>query len=368
MPQSEAEFTTPLELLDYVLSGGTIETSHIGKIAEFEEGQYLEFKSGQLTTEQSKKKNSEVLRRYISGFANAEGGVFVLGLEDKVPENERPRPRKVEPATQFGDQPLEHWASDCLGSVMPPLSPPPRTYAAEVEGGHVLVIGIPRLDRMSMVNEAGRPVHYLRLGHSTIAAPDYLVSDLVLGRRQRPALAMDVVGIQWSEANDFYSLIELHFEIVNNGLSDAANVRCGLVTFAQPSPSPLPMTPYLRSLVDVGDGDVEGVQLQHAGITDGGGLVAMDCRKANLSVNWRTPVRNRASFSRAAVYLIPNSGSPEWFELDVYIPFELPDGLEPDWTMETAHLKQRGWLALRRAHQAPRVQWQYIHQGAPPPP
>jgi hypothetical protein len=38
--------------------------------------------------------------------------------------------------------------------------------------------------------EAGRPVYYFRFHDQTLEAPDYLVTDLILGRREHPYLAI----------------------------------------------------------------------------------------------------------------------------------------------------------------------------------
>jgi hypothetical protein len=100
----------PKELLDYLLEGNTLKPDELDQFiqANPDENQYLDYKNGLITTQRQRKKGRATIREYVSGFANSDGGVLIIGIDEY-------RPRQITPCEQLiGQQLLKDWASDCL--------------------------------------------------------------------------------------------------------------------------------------------------------------------------------------------------------------------------------------------------------------
>src|SRR5262245_57950420 len=91
-----------------------------------------------IATRAMRQEGRRTIRKYISGFANGDGGVLIIGLNDD-------KPRSVAPCEpNIGDQPLHEWALRCLRDMTGYFSPLPRCHVIEHSKGPVLAIAIPR--------------------------------------------------------------------------------------------------------------------------------------------------------------------------------------------------------------------------------
>jgi len=156
-----------------------------------EENLHLDYKAGRWLDQQRGTKKgsrpSDEVRRYIAGFANAEGGVLIIGVAEADGKNQRP----VEPVTRWKSREEgERWLSDCATALRPFLSPVPRFHVLDVEGGHLAVVAVPRSYSLVVCEENSDVAHYFRLHDKTTRVPGYLVQDLVLGRRQQPVVQL----------------------------------------------------------------------------------------------------------------------------------------------------------------------------------
>lgn len=214
-----------IELLDSVMSGQQVEPRQIDDLVanQVREDLYLDYKHGN----ELKKENhpASTIRRYVSGFANSDGGIVIVGI-DATQWN-------VTGCSAPGGGDLAEWASRCLTPIAPHLSPPPRIQVVSHTNGNVLIIATYRSHSLVPVVESGRLVHYLRLGEQTLTAPDYLISDLVLGRHQKPQLELTKVYLQVTDpptqAPKETIRFTLSFDVINEGLYWAENVGIGLV-------------------------------------------------------------------------------------------------------------------------------------------
>lgn len=101
------KFTTAKQLLDALLEGDRLSASDLDSVLrELEEGQYLDYKDGRITHRAERSKGSATIREYVSAFANAEGGVLIVGVSD--------RPREVSPCEPPGHATLERWAESLV--------------------------------------------------------------------------------------------------------------------------------------------------------------------------------------------------------------------------------------------------------------
>lgn len=175
----------PLETLADLLGGeGFGEAELLAFIAANpDEGQWHDFKSGKIGQSGAPadvKKLKNVIRQYVTAFANSEGGILIVGVDES-------RPRKVDGFSAHGSTPLREWANSVLAPVYPQISP--RIEAVTVAGGaEVLVIAVNRSPSLVNYIKDAQIRYAMRFGDRTVDVPEFLISDLVLGRRQHPIL------------------------------------------------------------------------------------------------------------------------------------------------------------------------------------
>jgi hypothetical protein len=189
------------------------------------------------------------LRKWIAGFANAEGGALVVGIGD---------PDKT-PAYQVDGCPMlspsrSDWARRMLTDFVADLPTPVRTHEVELNGHTVLIVAVPRAVRLIACRESSQDVYYLRNGEQTLTMSLSLVADLALGRRQRPVFDFDV-RFAPRAANDGSDIVQLDAWVRNNGLTqieshvygsvsygrDGAKVPRGLRRYIQIIPTAVPL-------------------------------------------------------------------------------------------------------------------------------
>lgn len=142
-----------------------------------------------------------------------------------------------------GEGDLTEWASKCLTPITPYFSPSPIFQVVEHSRGNVLVVATNRSFGMVPCIETGKQVYYLRMHDQMLQAPDYLISDLILGRRQHPSLNitnLSLINFGSSHCklpNDWNGLdvnFELVFSLENESLSWAEDIRLGLISWTKP--------------------------------------------------------------------------------------------------------------------------------------
>jgi hypothetical protein len=171
------------DLLDYILEGNTLKPDELDQFlrADLEEGQYLDYKDGIITTPQERSNGRKIIREYINSFANSDWGTLIIGVG-------RSKPREIRACTLPGSEPLDKWAENCVLDMVPYFSPQPRFRVVNHSKGPVLLISVARAPSLVPCVEARQIKHFFRINQTTLEAPEYLISDLVLGRRQHPLL------------------------------------------------------------------------------------------------------------------------------------------------------------------------------------
>jgi len=175
-------------LLDRLLGGEVPPVDLIDELLRrrVRESVWLDYKSGTLFDDKTPKEAVRLLRRHVAGFANAEGGVLIIGAHNDEPNSAK---WSVVPCTKHEGR-LVKWAQDALAPLLGYLDPFPRIHEVVHPVGPLLFVAVARAPALVPCIEDGRPVHYLRFADSTRAAPDYLLADIALGRRSHPVLRL----------------------------------------------------------------------------------------------------------------------------------------------------------------------------------
>jgi len=189
-------FESTHELLDSILRGMELTEAELDEVITelADEDQFLDYKHGALLDNPAKAA-PKVVRQYLSAFANADGGILVIGVSEPDGEGNR----TVTGCKKPGQTELTEWASDAMSDMASYFSPSPRFQLVEHAEGNVLVCAVARAPGLVPCVEAGRMKYFLRIHDSTVKCPDYLISDLVLGRREHPTLHVDVTSVPHGE-------------------------------------------------------------------------------------------------------------------------------------------------------------------------
>jgi hypothetical protein len=77
----------PKELLDYLLEDNTLTPDQLDKFiqANHDEGLYFDYKNGKIATQARRDEGRQTIREYVSGFANSDGGVLLIGVNEDKP-------------------------------------------------------------------------------------------------------------------------------------------------------------------------------------------------------------------------------------------------------------------------------------------
>lgn len=309
------------EVLEEILEGHTPTEADLNRLRALQkEGLHLDFKSGQVLN--APKDAARTVREYVSAFANSEGGILVLGVEDKN--------KTVDGCTAPGSSTLEKWAADALSPLVSYLTPPPRIHEVKTASGKaVLLIAVSRQWRLVPIITAGKFMYYLRIGESTHAAYDYLVSDLLLGRRQHPVLTHSITLTHTTNAavdSGYYSFT-VALKVENAGFATANNLAAGLVCWGALKRFPVVGANVVSSLdVVQPTGEFESaLQLHHVQIDPflphQPTIRALGSEEYRLLDLWLPYRRNGQSTfvgrHQMGLYLLAEGSPPDWYQIEI---------------------------------------------------
>ncbi len=310
------------DALDLFLEGYKISPLELEEfIQKFQEDQHLDYKDGAITSKDKSKHGRKIIREQISGFANSDGGVLIIGITDKPP-------REISPCIPPGAEPLDKWAEAHLLDISPRLSPLPRIQIVDHPKGPVLIIAVARAGEIVPVVEANRQKYFLRFNQSTIEAPPFLISDLILGRRQHPVIEMEARVAPPHPVLNARGEITFHLTAVNVSLSTAEQLEAGVIGWSI-VPPPVEVNSHLLAYLEVVDeqGSDEFTWHLHHKTTQP--------KASNIA---RLTPFNRISFValegiavpftfdpleiRVALYLLAKDSPPYWFEMQFFCKSE----------------------------------------------
>lgn len=247
------------ELWQRALVGESISVEDLQHMlwANVAEDLHLDWKGGALLADA----NVESLQKAVSGFANAEGGVLVIGANGGDVKEDKwcltPGPARVKKVD------ASEWIHQQLSALRPGLRPAPRvTQVAE----GVFVIAVSRAEQLVPVLRGDKMTYYLRMHGCTCEIPAYLHADLMLGRRQRPVLEVRQPTLtldsdvhppenRGAHSNTLYPRriggnwgADLGFVVSNDSLAWADAVTCGTTTLWPAPPNGAAMAPLAEAL------------------------------------------------------------------------------------------------------------------------
>lgn len=327
------------DLVESILSGHEPTVAELDDLLEgcVPEDLHLEYKHGDELLD--KRKASATLRRYVSGFGNSAGGILIIGVDERT--------WSVTGCTTPGGGNLATWASRCLTPIAVYFHPPPRLHVISHPKGKVLVAATSRSEALIPCREADGLVFYFRfydqtLENKTLRAPDYLLSDIVLGRRQHPFLGISRLEMQFTrvEANSGNTeiLANLHFIVENDSLVWAEDVSLGTISWTT-SDTPLPaLSSRLLSYLDCQEPSFTGsYQLRHA---------------SSSNIFKEVTPFDRATFSLAGYIIIPRF-SGNWYQYTwKTAAYLVAKGTPPIWFQISLRVDDS---LLKRAHSEERL-------------
>lgn len=331
-------------LLERLLDGEGLRPAELDELLgqQVKEDQYLEYKDGKELV--NPKKGAATIREYVSGFANSEGGVLIIGVEDGT--------YKITGAKAPSGLSLQDWASDCLTKMAAFLMPPPRFVEVTSASGVVLVMAVARTPSLVPDVQDGRIVYRLRIGDQTLEAPEYLVADWMLGRRQQSVLrveemrlvevretARDNKGSARNQRPTAFTDLDfnLGLAIENLSLTWAEEVQVGLVCWlpSPPDEGALATHKSLLAHVDVRQPAVEAIgnefryQLVHLPMreTEANRLLKpfTTLQATPERLRYRLGATNPRWFGtwQAAVYVIARNAPATWYQVGLQVNEQL---------------------------------------------
>lgn len=297
-----------------VSAGDELNDADVADLASQDEGQFLDFKSGKAITSNQ----STMLQKVVSAMANAEGGLVVVGVDDTKPRS----PLGLE---TMDDEQLVGWATRVLSPLAPYLTPTPRIRVLG-ENNRVLAIAVHRAPALVPVIEGNRQRFYLRMGESSVPAPDYLISDLVLGHRRHPVLDVRFNGVQFNHLEGIYDQVSLTIsvEITNEGFIPADELQLGVIGWTITTlNNQRELTRALTHAVEVVPTDVQRAKVVvvrgtlHPGIPEGPRLRPFESCSLSAGGSFRLPHPGPHTVRACgAVYITPLGHPPMWYQLE----------------------------------------------------
>lgn len=323
--------TQVMGMLGAVLAGRRVPAGDVlGLIERREpEGLYLEYKRG-LWLGQAKSPGHE-LREYTSAFANAEGGLLVVGIVGGE-DAQKGQKWTIEGPT-CPDQ-AAGW-EDWLGQVLEEIAARTRVRWQVVSIGSqdVVLVGVDRAEALIKVYEKPDLVCYLRIGALTIPIDDTLFADLALGRRANPDLALKI-SKAYGGVDSLGYYVNLSLTVSNHGLLWVPDCKVALVGYSRLGGSTLmgraPSVPASDSLVrhlDVrpmdparGDVDVAVTDLSRAPTPNGSRTELRPFESAEFGIrldNLPVPAEHLEWAWAAAILALPKQAGPLWAQLAI---------------------------------------------------
>lgn len=255
----------PQQLLTRILEGATVQAADIDLLLQrrVPEGLFIDYKNGKAT---DKNETKEELRKDVSAFANSEGGIIIFGVDDQT--------RTVSSCNSVGTGSLSDWAASCIRPIAAQLTEMPRFIDVSHPSGQLLVIAVARSSHLVSVVIKGMLCWFMRVHEGTVQAPDYLVADLMLGRRKSPRLNIRVhenlAGAVKSDPLSKYHSPGLGFllRMENNSPTWIEDVRVEMIRWSQEkTETSLLLSDYLLSLLDVKSPNRSDVNLVRTDLT-----------------------------------------------------------------------------------------------------
>jgi hypothetical protein len=196
----------------------------------------------------------------------------------------------------------------------------------------VLTIAVARGPTLVPCVDAKELKYFFRIGDSTIQAPEYLIADLVLGRRQHSLLDLFPLPIKEGheelKSRDGQDNIPawsavFSFRVENLSLATADDVQIGVVSWSLFQGATEEINRHLRSYLDICDINIQSSMSSHFHLVHRSSISAG--KKFYLDPFQKLTIGNIGPFYfprqfsaqvLGAVYIIAKGAPPIWFQLE----------------------------------------------------
>jgi len=295
------------QFLNTVLDREEIDHAKLDALIGIDEGQFHEFKGGPTT----KRKPPEILREYLAGFANAEGGVLLLGVTNEPP-------RKVVGTAGWLPTNPGAWAVQATRDLLPFLATPPVFLSVDYGGQTVLLAAVERSPLLVPCIEDGQSVYYYRSGSSTFPMRESLIADLILGRRRGPVMTITSACLDYHRMQS-PGICEVQFSLMvdNESFGFASDLSAGVVAwtlgngpYLKPNPELLRAVELVKSAADLVPTFLGRSTSEQAGDA----VVRPFATQIQISFARKLRVPERRALVRFATYVAPRDCAPQWFQ------------------------------------------------------
>ena len=231
----------------------------------------------------------------------------------------------------------------------------------------VLVIYTDRSLGLIPCIESNTQNYYFRLYDQTLPAPDYLIADLVLGKRQHPYL--DATKIHFGnitfpdyDSHEIFLKFDVVFTLENESFVWAEDIRLGFIGFfSEPKREKYPLGRHLLSYIDVQKFENEMFQelctLSHIIFATPKMEPFTVQTLSNYSKQFSLPIRRGFMWLgyswKAAMYVISNQSPPLWYQIQLNINEDLRTALRNNTIISTENFLKVERLSAAR----PIVAW-----------
>jgi hypothetical protein len=317
-----------LELLERLLAGDQLEAHHLDTLItqRVVEDLHIDYKEGDLLKNESQ--SQKTIREYVSAFANSAGGILIVGIKESGGV-----PQEITGCKGHTKDKLDDWASRCLTSIASYLVPPPRIQVVDHPNGQVLVCAVQRsLSLVPFPEKNGGIIYHFRLGDQTLKAPDYLMADVLLGRRQQPIFQIEelkALNFTISPGDNIgseYLLFDLRFRIENISIVWADDSKCGIIYWSDlPNRDPYyesgKPSQYLSSYLEISEETFEPLQPKQLVHTHRPAGISKPFDVGNQLFSFGVPLRVRtntwlAYTWKVALYFLARNSLPTWYQIE----------------------------------------------------
>ena len=307
------------DLLEKLLRGEPPSPDEIGNLLRThtrEDGR-LEYKRGEwlhrdaLPADDPKDPGAR-LKKYATAFANAEGGLLLIGVSGGE-EGQGCDKWSVVGCPTPPEAGWKSWAGQVLAGVASRALV--FVHEITVESKTVLAVVTDRANNLIEVVEQSKLVRYLRVDEHTVRITDALYADFVLGRRSRPDVSLVGDFVSADNRGDHTEVV-INAEIHNDGLVWIPECQLGLVGYTNGSGQHL--TESLRRHTDVRDlrdRQSELVARLHVKTID---RAIRPFEIVTWSFSLRLPPRPDPWRWHAALFANPSNGYPVWAQINVF--------------------------------------------------
>ncbi|MFZ5822692.1 MAG: ATP-binding protein [Chloroflexota bacterium] len=316
-----------LQLLEELLTGRQLSVIELDELvnSKVKEDLYIDYKHGELLKE---KDVSKTVREYMSAFANSAGGILIIGVNESGGI-----PNEVTGCNGHGKGNLDEWASRCLTPIAYHFAPQPRFQVIKHSKGEVLVCVVQRSLNLVPLTENGGIVYYFRLHDQTLRAPDYLMADILLGRRQQPIFEIEEIkALNFRRIVDNAGCMDLSFEIGfrvgNANVVWADDSKWGVVFWSHNKTSNFGVESgrpgqYLLSYLEVNSETFTHPNPKHLLHNRGPAPISKPFDVGGVVISFVVPLRVQNSwFSyvwKAALYFVSRNSLPVWYQLEFVV-------------------------------------------------